>query len=148
MFVCWDVCVLGHTRPSSSSSSRNHETCCDIGTTFFFLCHRKSPVHRKHPLLQGVIIKACSPCRRRVSISRRLTIVWYCPYRYTEPGKSLGTWLREISSCSCLTFLPGPAWVLLSKICQDFLSALYVCLCVVKLRWPNDPPNSNGRGPR
>ena len=44
----------------------------------------------------------------------------------TEPRKSLGTWLREISSCSCLTFLPGPAWVLLSKICKDFFSALYI----------------------
>ena len=31
----------------------------------------------------------------------------------TEPRKSLGTWLREIYSCSCLTFLPGSAWVLL-----------------------------------
>ena len=43
----------------------------------------------------------------------------------TEPRKRLGTWLREISSCSCLTFLPGPAWVLLSKICKGFFSALY-----------------------
>ena len=42
----------------------------------------------------------------------------------TEPRKSLGTWLREMSSCSCLTFLPGPALVLLSKICKDFFSAL------------------------
>ena len=48
--------------------------------------------------------------------------VWPC----TEPRKSLGTWLREICSCSCLTFMPGPAWVLLSKICKDFFSALYV----------------------
>ena len=40
--------------------------------------------------------------------------------------KSLGKWLREISSSSCLTFLQGPAWVLLSKICQDFFSALYI----------------------
>ena len=37
----------------------------------------------------------------------------------------LGTWLRDISSWSCLTFLPGPAWVLLSKICKYFFSALY-----------------------
>ena len=44
---------------------------------------------------------------------------------YTEPRKSLGTWLREISTCYCLTFLPGPAWVLRSKICKDFFSALY-----------------------
>ena len=43
----------------------------------------------------------------------------------TELRKSLGRWLREISSCSCLTFLPGPAWVLLSKICKYFFSALY-----------------------
>ena len=46
----------------------------------------------------------------------------------TEPRKSLGTWLREISPCSCLTVLPGPAWVLLSKICKDFFSALYTFL--------------------
>ena len=38
---------------------------------------------------------------------------------------NLCTWLDEISSCSCFTFLPGPAWVLLSKICKDFFSALY-----------------------
>ena len=29
------------------------------------------------------------------------------------------------SSCSCLTFMPGPAWLLLSKICKDFFSALW-----------------------
>ena len=27
------------------------------------------------------------------------------------------TWLGEISYCSSLTVLPGPAWVLLNKIC-------------------------------
>ena len=31
-------------------------------------------------------------------------------------------WLREISSCSCLTVLPGPAWVMLSKTKQTFIS--------------------------
>ena len=36
---------------------------------------------------------------------------------YTEPGIRACTWLREISSCSCLTVLPGPAWLLLNKIC-------------------------------
>ena len=51
----------------------------------------------------------------------------------TEPRKSLGTWLREISSCSSLTFLPGPAWVLLSKICQDFFSALYIATFFLQL---------------
>ena len=33
----------------------------------------------------------------------------------TEGKIKVCTWLREISSCSCLTVLPGPAWVLLSK---------------------------------
>ena len=36
------------------------------------------------------------------------------------------TWLREISSCSSLTALPGPAWVLLSKICILFSRSLYL----------------------
>ena len=46
----------------------------------------------------------------------------------TEPRKSLGMWLREIYSCSCLTFLPGSAWMLLGKICKDFFSPLYLYL--------------------
>ena len=36
------------------------------------------------------------------------------------------TWLREISSCSCLTVLPGPAWVLLSKTCKPLFAPLYI----------------------
>ena len=35
-------------------------------------------------------------------------------------------WLREIFSCSCLPVLPGPVWVLLSKIYRPFLGALYI----------------------
>ena len=41
------------------------------------------------------------------------------------------TWLGEISSCSCLTLLPGPAWVLLSKIYKPFPGSLYT---VTKLK--------------
>ena len=37
----------------------------------------------------------------------------------TEMRFNICTWFGEISSCSCLTVLPGPAWVLLSKICKD-----------------------------
>ena len=33
--------------------------------------------------------------------------------------------LREISSCSCLTVLPGPAWVLLSKTYKPLFEPLY-----------------------
>ena len=36
------------------------------------------------------------------------------------------TWFGEISSCSSLTALPGPAWVLLSKICKPFVGSLYL----------------------
>ena len=43
---------------------------------------------------------------------------------YRAEKKSWYMVARELSSCSCLTLLPGPAWVLLSKICQDFFSAL------------------------
>ena len=35
------------------------------------------------------------------------------------------TWFGEISSCSCLTVLPGPAWVHLSKIYKHFAGSLY-----------------------
>ena len=43
----------------------------------------------------------------------------------TESGKKAYMWLGEISSCSCLTFLPGPAWLLLNKICKALFRALY-----------------------
>ena len=43
----------------------------------------------------------------------------------TEHPEKVCTWLREISSCSCLTVLPGPAWVLLSKKYILFPGALY-----------------------
>ena len=36
------------------------------------------------------------------------------------------TWLREFSSCSCVPSLPGPAWVLLSKIYKPFAGSLYI----------------------
>ena len=36
------------------------------------------------------------------------------------------TWLRQISSCSCLTVLPGPAWVLLSKTYKPLFTPLYI----------------------
>ena len=45
---------------------------------------------------------------------------------YTEPGIKACTWLREISSCYCLIILPGPACLLLNKICIPLFRALYV----------------------
>ena len=46
--------------------------------------------------------------------------------RCTEDPENVCTWLREVSSCSCLTVLPGPAWVLLSKKYILFPGALYL----------------------
>ena len=43
----------------------------------------------------------------------------------TEMRFILCTWFGEIYSCSCLTVLPGPAWVLLNKICTELISSLY-----------------------
>ena len=37
----------------------------------------------------------------------------------TEMRFNLCKWLGEDSSCSCLTVLPGPARVLLNKICKE-----------------------------
>ena len=37
-------------------------------------------------------------------------------------------WFGEICSCSCLTVLPGSAWVLLNTICKDKMSSLYIFL--------------------
>ena len=48
-------------------------------------------------------------------------ILCYC----TERQIKVCTWWREISSWSCLTVLPGPAWVLLSKTCKPLFAPLY-----------------------
>ena len=39
--------------------------------------------------------------------------------------------MREFSSCSCLTALPGPAWVLLSKTFKPFRPTQYACGWVI-----------------
>ena len=43
----------------------------------------------------------------------------------TDTNKKACKWLREFCSCSCLTALPGLAWVLLNKIYIPFCSPLY-----------------------
>ena len=45
---------------------------------------------------------------------------------YTETPEMACTWLGEFSSCSSLIALPGPAWVLLSKIYKPFPGSLYI----------------------
>ena len=53
--------------------------------------------------------------------------MYVCGWRFdsTEMGCNSSTWLQEISSCSCLIFLPGPAWLLLNKICTICSLSLY-----------------------
>ena len=46
----------------------------------------------------------------------------------TEGDIKVCTWLREICSCSCLTVLSGPAWVLLSKKNKPLFPPLYIIL--------------------
>ena len=46
----------------------------------------------------------------------------------TERQIKVSTRLHEISSCSCLSVLPGPAWVLLNKICKPLFAPQYL-LC-------------------
>ena len=44
----------------------------------------------------------------------------HCGRHSTEMRfKLCTTWLSEFSSCSCLTVLPGPAWVLLNKFFKE-----------------------------
>ena len=38
----------------------------------------------------------------------------------TEAPEKAYAWLGELSLSTCLTFLPGPAWVLLSKTYKPF----------------------------
>ena len=44
---------------------------------------------------------------------------------YTEMRFNLCMWFVEFFSCSCLTVLPGPAWVLLSKTYKSYDSPQY-----------------------
>ena len=66
---------------------------------------------------------------RSLFLSRRTTNI-ETQSECTEIGKKACMWLREICSCSCLTALPGPAWVLLSKIYKllaDLCTQLLYC---------------------
>ena len=47
-----------------------------------------------------------------------------CQY-HIEPEIRVCTQLREMSSCYCLTFLAGPAWVLRSKTDKPLFAPLY-----------------------
>ena len=61
----------------------------------------------------------------------------------TEGEIKVCTWLREISSCSCLTILPGPAWVLLSKTYKPLFPPLYVLGHLTRCRTGNGGKLSN-----
>ena len=55
-------------------------------------------------------------------------------YGLQRREKKACAWLREFSSYSCLTAMPGSAWVLLSKTCKPFfLSSVYGWTTKLKL---------------
>ena len=61
---------------------------------------------------------------------------------YSESLKGLFfTWLWDFSSCSCLSALPGPSWVLLSKTYKPFSLPLYFTQQSYCLEDINDPSN-------
>ena len=67
--------------------------------------------------LSFVVVRVdCTMPEFEVGSSMRLS---FADKVHTEMRFNLCTWLGEISSCSCLTVLPGPAWVLPNKICKD-----------------------------
>ena len=52
----------------------------------------------------------------------------------TEAPEKACTWLGEMSSCSCLTSLPDPAWVLLRKIYKPFPGPLNMAFKLINLQ--------------
>ena len=56
---------------------------------------------------------------------------------FTETANKDGTWLREISSCCCLTTAGKTRELLLNKIYIPFLQSLYIL---------RDPKNNDHRG--
>ena len=56
-------------------------------------------------------------------------MIWRRIGRFTEPPKSLCTLLREVYEWPFLTLLPGPAWVLLSYVLQNFILGSILALC-------------------
>ena len=62
-----------------------------------------------------------------------------CNPHHTKISLKDGTRLHEISSCSCLTDLPGPAWVMLSKIYKLFSRSLYRESNLKYVSWVDKP---------
>ena len=63
--------------------------------------------------------RAASKCMTvKFNLDIKLHQIQWRSIQSKEGAIKVCTWLREISSCSCLTVLPGPAWVLLSKTCK------------------------------
>ena len=74
----------------------------------------------------------------------KLTCLWWLDLQGCTTGSDLKVlmWLRAFSSCSRLTALPGPAWVLLSKTFKPFRPTQYMGGPRVLLTQFNMRPNS------
>ena len=103
-----------------------------LGNTGFFsnfalssICTKGSALHNRgeHYNKRGL----CSNLIEHYycyQVSRNNMTHWLILYR--GPGKGLYVVGRKICSCSWLTALPGPAWVLLSRIYKSFPVPLLV----------------------
>ena len=91
-------------------------------------CIRLSPTKQAevHYNLRGWIVGKVGEVRTGKGLGWELQRKYFCSkiVKYRAP-KMVCTWLRDICSCSSLPVLPGPAWVLLSKIYKPYLGALY-----------------------
>ena len=79
--------------------------------------HTCESTHKLHYSGSETAYCDCEPQKRR----REGKVRGYHRILQRSAKKMVGTWLREIFSCSCLTLLPGRAWVLLSKSCRLFI---------------------------
>ena len=96
--------------------------------------HRRRNGRRRHSqsqVSQAMLLKrdtlkvqGSDPCLTRmvllVGVGRTLHLD---ASLYTEAGKMACTWFGEIPSCCSLTFLLGPAWVLLTYVLQTIFSS-------------------------
>ena len=84
--------------------------------------HALSTVDYRNKLMIGQIIASGTKKRSNAGSSVGANFL----LRYITEGKiKVCSWFREISSCSCLTVLPWPAWVLLSKTYKPLFTPLY-----------------------
>ena len=141
----WDACYIG-------MSMFYNVTICDTSCTHYWVCSNcKGYSLSKFLIIWWAAFRKSRPDmggpKNDWKIKRMLIVHWYNKTLNIPSGpsdaalisstsyfmlivqrsaKRLVRGCKKISSCSCLTVPPGPAWVLLSKIYKPFSLSLYV----------------------